>query len=380
MTALEEPFAPPAHTRPPPRSLLPAEAYWSDDWYQDERRSVFAGNWVAAGSVEQLGAPGDAVVVDAGTDPIVVIRGDDGELRAFHNLCPHRGYRLVAHDGPVGQSLRCEYHFWNFQLDGTLRHVPQMEAQFPGLDKAAWCLRPAAAAEWEGMVFVHPDPAAVSFVSWLGGFPTWMGSHRPGMHPEVLHTEFAAACNWKLFVENHVDVLHLWYLHARTLETDHDRFEWWQSGPHWGSYEPYKERTAYPPRHDLPQLAGLDALDRNGVRANLIYPNIMIATTGDSVLIYQAIPTSPTTCTIDLRVRAAAGCKPEVMLQTVRPFLVEDIRAGERVQGSVRSSAFEVGPLGLQHEAPIERFHTWLRADLGLGPRPGHPGPEGGQR
>jgi choline monooxygenase len=363
-----------------PRSLLPPEAYWSDDWFRLEQREVFARTWNAAGSSEEVAAPGDALVVDAGSDPLVVVRGDDGELRAFHNLCPHRGYKLVAASGPLGQSIRCDYHFWNFLLDGSLRHVPQMEGQFPGLDKSAWGLKPAAVAEWEGMVLVHPDPAA-SFDGWLGEFPRWLGSHRPGRYAEVLHTQFSAACNWKLFVENHVDVLHLWYLHARTLgEADHDRFEWWQSGPHWGSYEPMKASVAHR-REGLTPLPDLDVADRLGVRANLLFPNLMTASGNEFFLYYQARPTSATTTTIDLRIRAVGGADPERALQTARPFLVEDIRAAERVQATVRSSAFAVGPLGTEHEAPIEQFHRWLlaalRATSGGSHAPSGPGPGG---
>ena len=334
-------------------------------------RFLFARTWSAAGSVDDLTAPGDTIIVDAGTDPIVVVRGDDGTLRAFHNVCPHRGFKLVAHDGRLGQSIRCDYHYWNFLLDGSLRHVPQMSSQFPDLDKSAWGLRPAAVVEWEGMVFVHPDPGA-AWEPWVGMFPSWIGSHRPGLNAEVLRTEFRAACNWKLFVENHVDVLHLWYLHARTLgAADHDRFTWWQSGPHWGSYEPMKEGDRPHRREGLPPLPGLDASDRHGIRANLLYPNFMVATGNEFVLYYIARPTSPTTTTIELRIRADAGCDPDVALRVARPFLMEDIRAAERVQASVGSSAFGGGcPLGVDHEAPIETFHSWLLFDLGLGTRP----------
>lgn len=348
-----------------PRSLLPAEAYHSEDWWEAEQSQLFARTWTPAGSVEELAVPGDVVTVRAGTDPIFVVRDDEGELRAFHNLCPHRGYQLVAGERSLGNSLTCGYHFWNFRLNGELRNVPQGDEQFAGIDKCLWGLRPAAVATWEGMVLVHPEPTE-TLPGWLGEFPDYMGSYHPGRLAEVAHVRFEAACNWKLFVENHIDVYHLWYLHARTLnQSDHDRFEWWQVGPHWASYEPLK-KEAYSARRDgLPPIPDIEERDRQGVLANLVFPNIQMAATNEVWLYYVAEPISPSRTVIDLRIRAVAGCDVERAIAQARPFLLEDIRAAERVQEGARSSRFAVGPLGKDHEKPIENFHEHYLARLG---------------
>lgn len=232
-----------------PQSLLPADVYYRDSWFDAGRSALFGRTWTAAGSAEDLAAPGDVVAVRSGTDPIFVVRDDEGTLRAFHNLCRHRGYQLVAGECSVGQSITCGYHFWNFRLNGELRNVPQGDTQFGGLDKTQWGLRPAAVAEWEGMVLVHPEPHE-TLPDWLGEFPGYLGSHHPGRLAEVAHIRYEAPCNWKLFVENHIDVYHLWYLHARTLQqSDHDNFQWWQVGPHWASYESLK-KEAYSARRE----------------------------------------------------------------------------------------------------------------------------------
>ncbi len=90
------------------------------------------------------------------------------------------------------------------------------------------------------MVFVNAQ-ADADFTAWLAGFPDHIGSYRPERLTEVVRVQFDARCNWKLFVENHVDVYHLWYLHARSLSAyDHQQFEWEAIGPHWVSYEPAK--------------------------------------------------------------------------------------------------------------------------------------------
>lgn len=348
-----------------PQSLLPADAYYRDSWFDAERSALFARTWTAAGSVEDLAAPGDVVAVRSGTDPIFVVRDDEGTLRAFHNLCPHRGYQLVAGECSVGQSITCGYHFWNFRLNGELRNVPQGDTQFAGLDKTLWGLRPAAVAEWEGMVLVHPEPHE-TLPDWLGEFPGYLGSHHPGRLAEVAHIRYEAACNWKLFVENHIDVYHLWYLHARTLQqSDHDNFQWWQVGPHWASYEPLKKEAYSARREGLPPIPKLEERDRRGVLANLLFPNIMLAATNEFFLIYVAEPISATRTVIDLRIRAVAGCDVDRAIALSRPFLLEDIRAAERVQEGARSSRFAVGPLGSDHEKPIELFHHNYLQSLG---------------
>lgn len=340
-----------------PAALLPADAYHSDDWFEAERVNLFARTWHVAGAVEEVACPGDVVTVKAGTDPIFAVRGDDGELHAFHNLCPHRGYQLVGGECSVGQSITCGYHFWNFRLNGELRNVPQDETQFADLDKQLWGLRPAAVAEWEGLVLVHPEPDE-TLSDWLGDFPSTLGSHHPGRLAQVAHIRYEAACNWKLFVENHIDVYHLWYLHARTLNrSDHDAFEWQQVGPHWASYEPLKKEVYSARRDGLAPIQGLDERDRRGVRANLLFPNLMMAATNEVFLYYVAEPVSATRTVVDLRIRATAGCDVDKAIAEARPFLLEDIRAAERVQEGARSSRFAYGPLGADHEKPIELFH-----------------------
>lgn len=366
-TALDEPEvgAQPSRLYSRPQALLPANAYYENDWFETERSELFAQTWHVACFVEDVATPGDVATVSAGTDPIFVVRADDGELYAFHNLCPHRGYQLVAGECAVGQSITCGYHFWNFRLNGELRNVPQGDSQFADLDKSSWGLRPAAVTVWEGMVLVHPDPTE-TLPGWLGDFPAYMGSHHPGRLSCVAHMRYEASCNWKLFVENHVDVYHLWYLHARTLDrSDHDHFEWCQIGPHWASYEPLKKAAYSARRNGLPPIPGLASRDRQGVLANLMFPNIMLAATNEVFLVYVAEPISSTRTVIDLRVRAVAGCDIDQAIAEARPFLLEDIRAAERVQEGARSSRFAVGPLGAEHERPIELFHQNYLARLG---------------
>jgi Rieske 2Fe-2S family protein len=348
-----------------PRPLLPADAYWSEPWFEREQRQLFGRTWHLVASTEQLGETGNAVCIDAGYDPLVVVRGDDDRLRAFHNICPHRGAKLVDDCAKRAVGISCPYHSWGFSLSGALTRVPQREQQFAGLDTSEWGLRHAAVAVWEGMVFAHTDPAA-DFHQWLGGLPDRIGSFRPGQLTEVARHSFDAACNWKLFVENHVDVYHLWYLHARTLgDYDHWRFEWEQLGANWVSYEPIRAGiTRTRPHAGATQISHIDDRDREGIGAHAAFPNVLMASEAEFFITYVARPVAPNRTTIDLRVRAEPGSDADALVAGAGQFIREDIAACERVQATVRSSQFAVGPMAREHERPIELFHRHVLAAL----------------
>jgi phenylpropionate dioxygenase-like ring-hydroxylating dioxygenase large terminal subunit len=344
-----------------PRYLLPPVAYSSADWFEREQASLFGSRWALVAATDELTLPGDYVTATAGRAPLVVVRGDDGGLRAFHNLCRHRGMVLLQGSGTLDRTITCFYHQWRYGLDGTLQVVPQRKDQFPGLDVRDWGLLPASVEVWEGMVFAHPDQNAPPLVDTLAGIPEHIGSHRPGLLTQVAVRHLEARCNWKLFVENHVDVYHLWHLHATTLaDFDHTRFEHLQTGRNWASYEPLKhpDLAGAALTSGTDQISHLDERDRYGLGAHLVFPNLMIATAAEFFATYMAIPVAPDRSVIELRMRAEPGADSEAVTTSAVSFIEEDIRACEAVQQAVASPAFRVGPLAVDHERPIASFHT----------------------
>lgn len=325
---------------------------------------LFANAWHLVSTSDEITEPGDFVTVDAGTDPLVVVRGLDGSLRAFHDFCPHRGIKILEAQGNARTGIVCPYHFWNFALDGTLRTVPQAnEFDLTALEHCS--LVPASVGEWGGLVFANGDPAA-DFDTWLGAFPDHIGSYRPEQLQEVVRVQFDARCNWKLFVENHVDVYHLWYLHARSLGGyDHHRFEWNAIGPHWVSYEPAKDGIERKRPHvGSAPIAGLTDRDRIGIGAHMLFPNTLFATESEFFMSYVARPLAPEQTVIDVRIRAEPEADVEMLVAAAKEFMLEDVAACEGIQKTVRSSRFRVGPLAQNHERPIMLFHEQLLAHL----------------
>jgi phenylpropionate dioxygenase-like ring-hydroxylating dioxygenase large terminal subunit len=365
-------------TTGPPRYLLAPEAYWSQESFDDEQRHLFARTWHLVADASELTEPGDYVTFSAGTDPMVVVHGLDGELRAFHNFCRHRGMLLLEGSGNTRPGISCPYHLWNFALDGDLRKIPQQTEQFCHMDAADWGLLAGSVATWGGLVFAHPDPGA-DLSAWLGDLPTAIGSVRPDRLTEVAHVRIDADCNWKLFVENHVDVLHLWYLHSGTLgDYDHPRFEWQQLGRNWVSYEPLRDdvEESRLATHTT-TIRHLDERDLVGVGAHAAFPNVLMANTSEYFITYVATPVGPERMVVDLRIRsepevAAQDGAADALVAAVQAFILEDVAGCEGVQATLRSSRFSVGPLAMEHERPIMLFQQHVLDALAAG-RAGRP-------
>src|SRR5918995_1382083 len=145
------------------------------DWYSDpdvlrlERERIFRHAWQYAGRTDQIADPGSFFTCDAGGVPIVVVRDKDGLLRAFLNVCRHRG-SLVCEGEGKRETLQCPYHAWTYGLDGSLRAAPRSDRE-SGFDKADLGLVPVSVETWGPFVFVNPDAEAVPLAEILGDLP-----------------------------------------------------------------------------------------------------------------------------------------------------------------------------------------------------------------
>jgi len=124
-----------------------------------EQQLVFARSWQLFAPADAVAATGDHAVGEIGGTPVIVVRGEDGALRAFHNVCRHRGGPLAFADGRGAKALRCKYHGWTYTLAGQLRSAPEMQ-DAQDFDVRSICLPPARAEGWQGLVFAALEPAA----------------------------------------------------------------------------------------------------------------------------------------------------------------------------------------------------------------------------
>ena len=138
---------------------IPVEPCLSRDYFESERERIFKRVWLNVAREDEIPAAGDYIVCDIAMvgSSILIVRGRDGRVRAFHNVCSHRGNKIATDARGQCRAFVCGFHGWAYDLKGGLAHVPD-EEQFFGLDKTACGLKPIAADVWEGFVFVNPEP------------------------------------------------------------------------------------------------------------------------------------------------------------------------------------------------------------------------------
>jgi Rieske 2Fe-2S family protein len=196
-------LAPFAEARP-----LPAHVYWDDEVFAFEEESIFAPAWRCVGHTGDLPSPGSWILAPLTPAGVLLVRGDDGEIRAFHNVCRHRGATLCEGSSGQAPSIACPYHRWTWSLDGALHTCV---GAWPNLDRAAAGLVPVRLATWNGLLFVNLAPEAPPLERALSPLPAWLGSLPPLRRIGAGRWEIRA--NWKLVVENFQESHHFPRVH-----------------------------------------------------------------------------------------------------------------------------------------------------------------------
>jgi phenylpropionate dioxygenase-like ring-hydroxylating dioxygenase large terminal subunit len=208
-------------------STIPWDAYVSPETLRLEEERIFRGAWHYAGPAEWAEEVGERFPCRAGAVPVVVVRDRDRELRAFVNVCRHRGSVIVSERGR-GQTLQCPYHAWTYDLDGSLRTAPrsEREAEF---DPTGLSLVPVQVETWGPFVFVNADRDALALEDALGPVPEILAEG--GVDVTALafreRAQFSLAANWKVAVENYLECYHCAVAHpgfSRLVDVDPDEY------------------------------------------------------------------------------------------------------------------------------------------------------------
>lgn len=203
--------------RPPLEAYtLPPDCYHSQAAYDAEVERIFMKEWTCVGRVEDIPNPGDYFTKDIITEPIIVARDGEGEIKAMLNVCRHRGCKVVENAGTV-KNFRCPYHGWLYALNGELRGAPEFK-ETVGFDKSTFGLKPVRCEIWEGFIFVNMDPEATSLASRFSDVSIFgFEAYEVGTHININRWRFELKCNWKTYVENYIESYHVPWVHAATL-------------------------------------------------------------------------------------------------------------------------------------------------------------------
>jgi choline monooxygenase len=352
---------------------LPAEAYVSPSYFEAERARLWSRSWVCLTAGAYVPNPGDVQPLDLVGVPLFAIRGRDGEVRVFHNACPHRGMKLVSEPGNAGALITCPYHNWAFGFGGELRQTPHIAGmgkhECAGFDKAGFKIKQVRSAVWFDQVFVNLSGDAEPFEDYIAPVAErWAAFDssliRHGGEDSIMH--FDLESNWKLAVENFCEAYHLPMVHP-ALNTysrleDHENIE----------EETYSGQVSlvYAPDrgdHVLPRFPDLP--DHWTTRAEYIalYPNVLLAIHYDHFYAVRILPNGPDGCheTFDLYYVGDEPTQPgsanlrATVRETWREVFQEDVDVVEGMQKGRASPGFDGGVFTPVLEGPSHCFHRW---------------------
>jgi Rieske 2Fe-2S family protein len=202
-------------------NTLPARYYVEPALFERELEAVHLRMWLCAGRAEQITAPGAYFVRRIGGANVVILRGENGAVAAFHNVCRHRGTILCKEpEGRLSGRISCPYHAWSFALDGRLLSAPHME-QVEGFRLEDYPLKPVAAGLWDGHVFIHLAAAPRPLEEHLAELPA---KFRPWRMEELRRVErrvYSVKANWKLLLQNYSECLHCPIAHPLLQKLSH---------------------------------------------------------------------------------------------------------------------------------------------------------------
>ena len=363
---------------------LPNRCYTDADFFQAERQAIFARNWTAIAFDSDAPGSGFACPIDFMGLPLVLVRDRAGVLRVFHNVCSHRGMKLVAKAGPIGRVLKCRYHAWCYDLAGGLRETPFIGGpkanRHRDFDPSVNGLREVPSASAFGVVFVALSADAPPFERFIAALRRrWQPFAEVELHSGGADSQFSleVAANWKLAVENYCDSYHLPWVHPNLSRysrlEDHEHIRDRGSGLSGQISLAYRPTLDGDDAQHFPDLSDLPEQWIGRGEYVSLYPNLLLGAHRNHFYAILILPIAPDRSQERVLIsyfdaEAATGGALAKLRQANaelwRGVFVEDIWAVEGLQAGRASPAFEGGVFSPVMDGPSLDFHQWVARAL----------------
>lgn len=349
-----------------PETSVPGDRYRDEDWLAHERREVFGRAWLVAGLSWRVAEPGRYITFDELGRSVVIVRGRDGGLRAFHNSCRHRGTRLVDGEGRL-EEIRCPYHAWCYALDGRLNSLPDPQGFDGALDKRRYALSPVRVEEALGFVWLCFDAGTPALADSIGAMAEEIAPYRLDEMRPVQEVTWTVEANWKAVLDNASEWYHNAVVHGATVQPlagvppdfrsygDHCRQGLVVGDSGWRRW--LDARTARGGPYSERQMAALEKY--------VLFPNFLMNLVPCHLTVFQVWPVTPSRCRFFYGFYGRRGAGPLEWLRTratwlaSRYILHEDWRIVEAFQRGVAAATPAEHRLH-RGEAAIAHFHRSL--------------------
>jgi len=345
-------------------STLPSRLYTDTLFLDVEKEKVFSRTWQLVGRQEQVASTGQFFTAAVADEPIVVVRGSDGALRALSNVCRHRAGPVASGEGSC-KVFRCGYHGWSYALDGQLIGAPEFEG-VQDFRKWEQTLPQFRVDTWLGLVFVNLDSSARPLSETIGDLPATLQPRGLSSMRSAGRKDWTIQCNWKVYVDNYLEGYHIPIVHPGLMrELDYARYRTETKGMYSVQHAPLKES----PRGRLRREKG--AADE--AQYFWVFPNLMLNVYPDNFSTNLIVPIShDRTLTIFewfFPDPDAPGVR-ETLRQTIEfsdEIQREDIAICEAVQRGLRSRTYQKGRYSVRRENGLHHFHGLLARSLRQG-------------
>lgn len=355
-----------------PRPTLAGADYTSLEVYDAERERIWWGDWICVGRAEEVPNPGDYLTRDVAGESIFITRNTEGGLRAFYNVCSHRGTRFVDDGvGHVRRAFKCPYHAWTYDLDGLLIGTPNVKED-EYFDRSRFPLHPVHVDSYAGFLFVNmsAEPRRTMMEALTQGAETITAFERFKMDELRVGVRlvYEVEANWKIIVENYNECLHCPTIHPELVQVvPLFRFgEVWDEDIRDDGNRMMEGATSFTAtgRSSLPPLPGLAPEDHDMYYGTYEFPNLMLNLHPDCAMYYIGYPKGPTHTTVvsEYLFRpetiADPAFAPEPVVEFWDTISEQDWTVCARAQTGVGSRAFTTGVYPRQ-----DRFLYWFNEE-----------------
>jgi len=354
---------------------IPAERYIDPDFFALEQEHIWSKTWLLAGHKDELPEPGSFVRWDDSGVPLILVRGQDEQIRAFYNTCTHRGAPITTEAKGCTRTFRCGYHSWTFDLEGELIALPD-ERDFVDLDRSCRALSQARCETWGGLIFVNRDPDCVSLSDYLGTIPEETTDYQLDGLRFVRKQSMEIACNWKVAMDAFLETYHLRHIHPKTVDQliDHlgSTMCLMQNG-HSRMCTPVREENLETRKRGASpmDIESVGEIGRVTDLAYNVFPNLVtpLEPTGFPILLFWPIDLRHSRLdALWIGADWGEGEAPETWDRLISAFgvvLGEDIQFLPWIQKSLDSPAFKGTPLSYQ-ERRIYHLHEEIDRVIGV--------------